>query len=271
MAPGEQLVAHRAAVDEDDIARAHWRGARSAGPRSPTAASPRARRRPAGRSRGNRGREPGSAGSAGRSRPSRAGLIVETGEAVAAEREAHAGLAMARRLTTSATACASARALFRNFKRAGVAANRSRTSTRAPRGSAAGLTRRPRRIRRAMRAPCGASLRAGLDFQPRHRGDRGQGFAAKAERGDIGEVAVGDFRGGVALDAERADRPGPCRRRRRSRGSGSGRRSRWPRRCAWRRRRARFRPVPSRRRPGARPPRRRRCGRREWDRAGGWS
>ena len=48
------------------------------------------------------------------------------------------GAAIASRLTTSAAACASARSDFRNLSRAGVAANRSRASTRVPTGAAQG-------------------------------------------------------------------------------------------------------------------------------------
>ena len=51
-----------------------------------------------------------------------------------------AGKAMAMRLTTSLIADASARSPFMNFSRAGVAKNRSRTSTVVPRLAAAGRT-----------------------------------------------------------------------------------------------------------------------------------
>jgi len=44
---------------------------------------------------------------------------------------------------------------------------------------------------------------AGADLQSRHRGDRGQRLAAEAERGDLHEVAVGNFRCRVPFDAER--------------------------------------------------------------------
>jgi len=47
---------------------------------------------------------------------------------------------MARRWMTSPTACASARSLFKNLSRAGVAAKSSRTSTRVPCGCAAGTS-----------------------------------------------------------------------------------------------------------------------------------
>ena len=48
----------------------------------------------------------------------------------------------------------------------------------------------------------GRALGPGADFEPRHRGDRGQGLAAEAETRDLGQVAVGEFRGRVALDAQ---------------------------------------------------------------------
>ncbi len=47
------------------------------------------------------------------------------------------------------------------------------------------------------------AARARADFEPRDRGDRGQRLAAKSERRDMGEIAVGNFRGRMALDAER--------------------------------------------------------------------
>ena len=43
---------------------------------------------------------------------------------------------------------------------------------------------------------------AGANFEPRHRGDRGQRLAAKAEGRDRREIAVGDFRRRVPLDAK---------------------------------------------------------------------
>ena len=49
-------------------------------------------------------------------------------------------MAIASRLTTSATAAASARSDFRNLSRAGTPANKSRTSTIVPRFIACGAT-----------------------------------------------------------------------------------------------------------------------------------
>ena len=43
---------------------------------------------------------------------------------------------------------------------------------------------------------------AGADFEPRHRGDRGQRLAAEAEGGDLHEVAVGNFRCRVPFDGK---------------------------------------------------------------------
>ena len=67
------------------------------------------------------------------------------------------GCAMARRLTTSEVAMFSARSLFRNLRRAGVAENSSRTSTCVPQFSAAGRTAclAPRSI--TISQPAGAS------------------------------------------------------------------------------------------------------------------
>jgi len=53
----------------------------------------------------------------------------------------------------------------------------------------------------------GPGMRLGLvargDGQPRHRADRGQSFAAKAERIDRQQVITSKLAGGVAVDAER--------------------------------------------------------------------
>ena len=44
--------------------------------------------------------------------------------------------------------------------------------------------------------------RAAGDVEPRHRADRRQGFAPEPQRGDVEQVAVRQFRGRVALDGE---------------------------------------------------------------------
>ena len=109
---------------------------------------------------------------------------------------------MASRLTISATACASERSLFRNFRRAGVAAKRSVTSTRVPFGAGAGRTG-PFTPASTTMARAGLGLRrAGDDGEPRHRADGRQGLAAKAEGVDGEQVAVRQLGGGVALDRE---------------------------------------------------------------------
>ena len=46
-------------------------------------------------------------------------------------------------------------------------------------------------------------FRARVDRQIRDGGDRGQRLAAKAQRRDMGKIAIGDFRGRMALDRER--------------------------------------------------------------------
>ena len=53
-----------------------------------------------------------------------------------------------------------------------------------------------------LRADLGAGG-ARVDGEIGDGGDGGQRLAAKAERRDRGEIAIGDFRGGVALDGER--------------------------------------------------------------------
>ena len=112
------------------------------------------------------------------------------------------GLAMARRLRISATACASERSLFRNFSRAGVEANRSVTSIRVPGGAEAGRTGPFTPASTTMADPVAASARPGGDRQPRHRPDGGQRLAAKAEGRDGEQVAVRELRGGMPLDRE---------------------------------------------------------------------
>ena len=53
------------------------------------------------------------------------------------------------------------------------------------------------------------------DGQPRHRADRRQRLAAKAERADRQQIIAVELRGGVALDREREIGARSCRRRRR--------------------------------------------------------
>jgi len=67
---------------------------------------------------------------------------------------------------------------------------------RAGRGRALDAVLHPKR-ERSFRAP-----RPRADFEPGDRGDRGQGLAAKPERIDARQIAVGNFRGRMALDAE---------------------------------------------------------------------
>ena len=154
------------------------------------------------------------------------------------------GLASARRRTTSAQACASARSDLRNFSRAGVAANRSRASTRVPAGWDMG--------RSALFAPSStASANAASAPWARLRISSrdteaidGSASPRKPSVAMVGEIAVGNLRGRVALDRKReivgvhagavvgdADqrRARPLRSRRR---------------CAARRRRARSRSAP---------------------------
>ena len=117
--------------------------------------------------------------------------------------KATSGRLIASRRTTSRIASPSVRSLLRNLSRAGVAKKRSRTSTRVPSPSAAGLTcdfvaavDRDRPGVRLARVPRG-------DREPRDRADRRQRLAAEAERADVEQVVVGELRGGVALDRER--------------------------------------------------------------------
>ena len=76
------------------------------------------------------------------------------------------------------------RGVFRNLSRAGVAKNRSRTSTLVPGAAAAGagvlLCPASTAISQPLSAPCGARQ----DTQPADRADRRQRLAAKAQGGD---------------------------------------------------------------------------------------
>ena len=147
----QQLVAHRAAVDEEVLR--HRRAAREGRQRREAAeaqalarrrrSAARSRRSPgrAARAAGRRGaskRSPGSGRAAG-ARAGRPGRCGRRGV------KATPGAAMASRRTTSAIACASARSARRNFSRAGVAENRPSSSTTVPRASAAGPQRPTRR------------------------------------------------------------------------------------------------------------------------------
>src|SRR5207249_3103629 len=55
---------------------------------------------------------------------------------------------------------------------------------------------------RPLRSIRGLVARAGDDAQPADRADRRQGLAAKAERADLQDVVVRQFRGAMALDRE---------------------------------------------------------------------
>ena len=137
---GENLVAHGAAVDEH-ILRQRVRPAEGRQADPPVEPHALARRLDA---RANSRRIPRRAPGGGvppgplrrRRRPAsrrQAPISVEKAKRAS-------GWPSARRLTTSATACASLRSDFRNLSRAGVAANRSRASTRVPIPAAQGST-----------------------------------------------------------------------------------------------------------------------------------
>ena len=164
--------------------------------------------------------------------------------------------------TTSRIACASARSLLRNFSRAGVAKNRSRTSMRVPRAerrragpralSPASTTIAPGRAPAPARAWRSRAARPSRSTAAPRRGSRACGSSSRSSSGSF-EVAwrstasarsSARHAGAVVDDA---DEP-PA--------AAVGQRPR----CGARRRRARSRPVPSRPPPAARSPRRRRCG-----------
>ncbi len=110
---------------------------------------------------------------------------------------------MASRLTISATACASARSLLRNFSRAGVATKRSVTSIRVPTGAEAGrtgcFTPASTTMDEAVSAP---ATRVVMERRATAPMD-GRASPRKAERLDRKQIAVGHLGGGVALDRQR--------------------------------------------------------------------
>ena len=98
-------------------------------------------------------------------------------------RKRTAGKAMAMRFTTSVMALASAPgAPHEVCSRAGVAKNRSRTSTSVPALAPRGAAGTPSPPSTEISAPLSASGRPGADRQPRHGPDRRQRFAAKVQR-----------------------------------------------------------------------------------------
>ena len=109
---------------------------------------------------------------------------------------------MASRRTESTARSRSVRGVFRNLSRAGVAKNRSRTSTRVPGGWAAGTgAALPPASTAISQALVGAGRPRG-DPHPADRADRRQRLAAEAERGDAQQVVLGQFRGAVPLDRQ---------------------------------------------------------------------
>ena len=126
---------------------------------------------------------------------------------------------MARRLTTSVVARSSERADLRNFSRAGVAIEQlAHFDARAgwPVAQKAGGRGPARPAPPSTRISCASPVvGAAGDGQPRHRADGGQRLAAKAHRGDMGEIvlAVRDRQlgGGVALDRQQQIVRAPCR------------------------------------------------------------
>ena len=114
------------------------------------------------------------------------------------------GAAIARRRTTSAIACASARSLRRNFSRAGVAENRPSSSTTVPRAE----RRRPRRRdarRRARVTVAAAGAPAAREVSVSRPTAPSEGSASPRkpkERMRVRSRAV-DLRGRVPLERQR--------------------------------------------------------------------
>ena len=126
-----------------------------------------------------------------------------------------------RRCTASTACCTSLRSPLRNLSRAGVAKNRSRTST-GPRRMRGGGGRRDAAALDGDRPGFGRVRLAAGDGQPADGTDRRQRLAAEAEGRDAQQVVVGQLGSrGARLPAPA--RRASCRRRRRRRRSGCGR------------------------------------------------
>ena len=96
-----------------------------------------------------------------------------------------------------------------NLRRAGTLKKRSRTSTVVPGGCAAGRGPASTPPSQLTSAALSAGLGARGDAQPRHRADRGQRLAAKAERRHRLEILErADLAGRVARERERQFRAG---------------------------------------------------------------
>ncbi len=135
----QHLVAHRAAIDEQILRQRIGLGkGRQAG----QALEPRRAAHAGNVERVRLGlvaQHVGDAGALPAASLARAGQLSGARSSVTRVKPT-SGRASARRFTTSTAAAVSARSDFRNFSRAGVAKNRSRTSTRVPGPSAAGFT-----------------------------------------------------------------------------------------------------------------------------------
>ena len=211
----QQLVAHGPAVDEEILLQRRWRDAMSAGPRSPTGARPRARRRRGSALSWNSAPITCARRAAGL-RIVRARAPVEAREMVAAQREAHVRIAPWRGARRHRPRPAPPRAaLLRNLSRAGVAENRSRTSTRVPNGCGGGRTG-------CLRALIDADA-MGLRARPRARDDverarPSRWRAAPRRESRAWRCGTGRRRGAWRWRGARPparDRRRPCRRRRR--------------------------------------------------------
>jgi hypothetical protein len=95
----------------------------------------------------------------------------------------------------------SLRAVLRNLTPAGVATNRSRTSTLVPGGCAAGGGRALLPASTRIFPGAVGAGRAGDDVQAADRADRRQGLAAEDKSGDAEQVVVREFRGAGASTA----------------------------------------------------------------------
>ena len=252
----QHRVGDRPAVHRQRLRRAGGAGHRRRARRSPPGAARRARRAPAAAPR----RRPARASAAtraarscgGRSNSARPSLSSRNATPGRGQRQAaHRGLGVVGLGARVLEELAPRRA----WRRTGRAPRRGCPARRRP-----ARRRTRRRPRRGWRWRASAAGRAGDDGQPRRRADRGQRLAAEAERGDAHQVVVGSLEVAWRCTASAELVGGPCRCRRRSPRCARCRRLPGSRRCGWRRRRARSPPAPSPRRPGARSPRRRRCG-----------
>ena len=120
------------------------------------------------------------------------------------KRKCTAGAARLCRVISSTTCPSSVATLFRNFRRAGTGAKRSRTATVVPSGDAASRTSTTTAVGGAHADRRRGVARARRQLDRRHRRDARQRLAAEAERSDARQIVlVADLARRVTGERER--------------------------------------------------------------------